>query len=382
VKILFLNYEFPPVGGGAAQASLTAATANRDAPTDIDGVRIFAVRAYRRGRHDASMVGAMSFLWRAAMRLPQIARQQAYDVYHYYFSLPTGLLTLVPGPQRRQPYVVSLRGSDVPGYDRRLAVYHRAMLPLTRRIWRDAQRVVANSEGLRELALKSCPERSIDVIYNGVNLPPAHPRASHCETRMRVLTVSRLIHRKGIDTLLRALARLNQPGVSLDVAGDGPDRRRLEDLAHQIGIADRVRFHGFTSRSALASLHLQSDLFVLTSLAESCSMALLEAMAAGLPVVATDVGGTPELVEHGTNGLLVPPDDVEALANTLASALRDPAQRMRLGAAGRGRAERLHSWRPVAQRYEAVFTEAIESARCATADGSQRGGAARERHKS
>jgi glycosyltransferase involved in cell wall biosynthesis len=371
VKLLFLNYEFPPVGGGAAQASLatskelaalghrvdflTISTEGSCADHDIDGVRVRPVRGYRRGLHDVSMTGALSFLSAAGRRLPQLAREQNYDLYHYYFGLPTGLLRFVPGPHRDRPYVVSLRGSDVPGYDQRLATYHRVMMPITRRIWHNAAHVVANSDGLRRLALASLPQQTIDVIRNGVDVPASPERPNRTQDPVRILIVSRLIDRKGINVLLQAFARLNGTEVSLDIAGDGPARQRLEDMARTCGVADRVRFHGFTARSALESLYRQSDIFVLTSLAESCSMALLEAMAAGLPVVATDVGGNPELVEHGANGLLVRPDDVDDLASAIGALLQDPARRRRFGATSRERAIHSHSWRSVAERYEALF---------------------------
>ena len=379
MNLLFLNYEFPPLGGGAANASLatarelvalghrvdflTISTDGSCADDYIDGVRVRPVRGYRRGLHDASMAGALSFLAAAARRLPLLAREQNYDLYHYYFGLPTGLLTFLPGPHRDRPYVISLRGSDVPGYDPKLAIYHRAMLPMTRRIWRNAARVVANSDGLRRLALAALPQQTIDVIRNGVDVPASVTHPNRTQDPIRILVVSRLIERKGIDLLLQAFTRLSGTAVSLDIAGDGPARQRLEHMARTYGVADRIRFHGFTARPALDSLYRQSDMFVLTSRAESCSMALLEAMAAGLPVVATNVGGNPELIEHGANGLLVRPDDVDDLTSAIGALLSDPARRLRFGATGRERAIHRHSWRSVAERYENLFEAAVATTR-------------------
>jgi len=379
MKLLVINYEFPPVGGGAAHASLEAAkelvalghgvdflTIATGAPLpeeQLGGVRVHGVTAYRRGLHQVSLAGAGSFLAAAALRLPRLAADKDYDLYHYYFGLPTGLLSFIPGDHRHRPYVVSLRGSDVPGYDPRLTALHRAMLPLTRRIWQKAAAVVANSEGLRNLALASRPGRSIDVIRNGVHVPDL-PRSSEAKDgSVRILVVSRLIERKGIDTLLQAVARLGDPRVRVDIAGEGPDRARLEEVARAAGLAGRARFHGFAERAALDQLYAEADVFALTSRSESCSMALLDAIAAGLPVVATDVGGTPELVEHGTNGLLVQPGDVGSLAAALAALIRDPVLRQQLGAQGRSRALGRHSWHAVASQYEALFQSAIESQR-------------------
>lgn len=376
MKVLFVNYEFPPVGGGAARASLATArelvamghrvdfltidTTDAHAPEEIDGVRVHAVRAYRRGQHEASMAGSVSFLLRAARLLPRLARDESYDVAHYYFGLPTGLLTFVPGLQRSRPYIVSLRGSDVPGYDPKLTMYHRVLRPVTGRILGNAYRVVANSEALRGLALAAFPQERIDVIHNGVELLPAAGPLPVANGRgLRLLTVSRLIMRKGLDDLIRALAKLGRADVSLDIAGDGPARSQLGQLARELGVAGQVRFLGFTDHADLTRLYRQADLFVLSSRSESCSMALLEAMAAGLPIIATSVGGTPELVRHDSTGLLVRPDNVDDLAGAIGALLGDPARRTRLGAAGLSKANRDHSWRSVARRYEAVLYEAI-----------------------
>jgi glycosyltransferase involved in cell wall biosynthesis len=374
MRLLFVNYEFPPVGGGAAYASLatarelvgmghevdflTTATDGRSGDAVEEGVRVHRVRSFRRGVHQSGVFGAASFLVFAAARLGTLARARRYDAYHYYFSLPTGLLSRVPGAHRAQPYVVSLRGSDVPGYDRALLRQHRLLMPVTRRIWRGAYRVVANSADLRRLALASVPGTRIEVILNGTHPSTvlAYPRETR--TGVRVLTVSRLIARKGLDTLIRALQRTPHDLLSLDIAGDGPDAEELKRLVRSSGLADRVRFHGFADRAALAKLHESADVFVLSSRSESCSMALLEAMAAGLPLVATSVGGNSEIVRDGYNGLLFKPQDDEALAAALRTLAGNPALRQRFGGASRSLAVQRFSWHAVARRYEMIFLEA------------------------
>jgi glycosyltransferase involved in cell wall biosynthesis len=378
MHLLFLNYEFPPVGGGAAYASLATArelvllghsvdfltTATADAANDAetDGVRVFRVRSYRRGVHDIGLAGALSFVCAAALRLPAISRRTSYDAYHYYFGLPTGLLSCLPGVHRHRPYVISLRGSDVPGYDKKLAWYHRAMLPITRRIWRGAHQVVANSQALRSLALESVPDVAIDVIANGAELLDSNRTGRDGRSGLRLLAVSRLIARKGLDTLIRAVAESRDSSVSLDIAGDGPDSRQLKRLARACGVAEQIRFHGFVNRAALTGLYRQSDAFVLTSLSESCSMSLLEAMGAGMSIIATRVGGTVELVEHGRNGLLVGADNVSELAAAICTLNGDPAMRERFSTANRSLARERFSWRAVAVAYQKVFQDVVARA--------------------
>ncbi len=322
-------------------------------------MRIHRVRSFRRGVHQSGLIGAASFVTLAAARLSELAQSRAYDLYHYYFSLPTGVLSLLPGAHRARPCVVSVRGSDVPGYDRSLLWQHKLLLPVTRRIWRGAYRVVANSADLRRLALASVPDTRIEVILNGAD--PSRVIASPREARngLRVLAVSRLIARKGLDTLIRAAQRTPPGLLSIDIAGEGPDAEELRQLARSCGLSDRVQFHGFADRDALACLQESADMFVLPSRSESCSMALLEAMAAGLPLIATSVGGNAEIVRHGVNGLLFKPLDVDGLARALCTLAANPALRQRFGNASRSLARERFSWGAVARRYEAIFLEAV-----------------------
>jgi glycosyltransferase involved in cell wall biosynthesis len=338
---------------------LTVATPGRETDEELDGIRIFRVRCHRRSVHHAGFLGALGFVFSAAPRLRALAKQYRYDAYHYYFGLPTGLLTQVPGEHRSKPYIVSLRGSDVPGYDRQLSVLHRLMLPITRRIWGGAHRVIANSDDLRKLAQAVMPGLRVDVVPNGATSSALSQGPNESDSGLRILTVSRLIGRKGVDTLIRALAKSNDPRLSLDVAGAGPKQAALRRLADSYGLAERVRFHGYADRTVLAALYARASVFVLMSRAESCSMALLEAMAANLPVIASKVGGNVELVQHDVNGLLVEADDVDGLARSLVRLADDPPLRARLVAATRSLIESKLGWSVAARAYEAILKQAV-----------------------
>jgi glycosyltransferase involved in cell wall biosynthesis len=150
-----------------------------------------------------------------------------------------------------------------------------------------------------------------------------------------VVFAGRLSPEKGVDTLIEAIGRLSRP-VALDVAGDGPDRPRLEALAAGV---EGVRFHGRVDGATVDSLMTQALAVVLPSRwYENQPMVVLEAFARGVPVVATDLGGTPELVRHGADGFLVPPDDPGALASALRTLLDDRARVRAMGKSARERA--------------------------------------------
>ena len=152
-----------------------------------------------------------------------------------------------------------------------------------------------------------------------------------------VLVFSRLNRMKGIEYFLEAVVEVSRryPEVRFVIAGDGDNRAELEAYAAKLGIASKVLFTGF--RTDLPHLLAEADLSVLPSLSEGLSNSILEAMSAGVPVVATNVGGNPEIVEDGVTGLLVPARDSAALAKAMIRMFEEPGLRLEFGAAGRRR---------------------------------------------
>jgi glycosyltransferase involved in cell wall biosynthesis len=186
------------------------------------------------------------------------------------------------------------------------------------------------------------PAEKVAVLYNAVRFTTEPVRQDHESARMRlglpsdalvIGTLGRLTEQKGQLALLDAVAKLTPriAKLALIVAGDGPLRGRLEERARDLGIAERVRFLGI--RRDRDTLYAAMDAFVLPSRWEGLSLALVEAMGAGRAVVATDVGGNPEVVSHGKTGLLVPPGDASALADALATVLTDGQLAQSLGSA-------------------------------------------------
>jgi len=174
-----------------------------------------------------------------------------------------------------------------------------------------------------------------------------------------VLTLARLDRQKGLRYLIEAAAHV--PDAIFAIAGEGPDRAELESLAKSTGVADRVRFLGF--RSDVPDLLAACDLFVLPSLFEGLPLSVVEAMAAGKPVVATRVGGTDEAVEHGVTGLLVPAEDATALASAIREVLSSGALAARMGAAGADRALREFGAAAMAGSTMGIYEEVLQRRR-------------------
>ena len=193
----------------------------------------------------------------------------------------------------------------------------------------------------------------LHVVHNGVgDIPPAQ-RAQPGRGPVRICSVARLESPKDHATLLRALASVTGGDWTLDLVGDGPLEPRIRRLAASLGIAQRVNFLGY--RPDAADVLAASQLFILSSRSEALPRSILEAMRAGLPVVAADVGGVREAVVHGTTGLLAPAGDVPAFAEAIAGLLAGPGLRQRLGAAGRLIFERRFRLERMIENTETVY---------------------------
>ncbi len=205
-------------------------------------------------------------------------------------------------------------------------------------------RLVAVSQQVREFyEARGVGRGRWRVIYNGVDTRPALARARGAAFRDLALDadapvvalIGRLVPAKAPGVFLRAVARtaVQVPALRALVVGDGPLRSDLEDEAQRLGLAARVMFTGV--RRDVPELLAGLDAVLFSSVREGLSMTMLEAMAAGVPVIATEVGGTPELITHGRTGLLVPPGQPEALAQTLVGLLEDPAAAAAIAKAAR-----------------------------------------------
>ncbi|TDC84042.1 glycosyltransferase [Actinomadura sp. 7K507] len=243
---------------------------------------------------------------------------------------------------------------------------------LERAIGRAADTVIATcSDEIAELSAMGVPPDHVRVVPCGVDLSlfapgggpagqPAGPRAG----RHRFVVLSRLVERKGVDTAIRALAHL--PDAELAVAGgpprgdlDGePEVRRLRRVARDAGVAGRVEFLGRLGRDEVPALLRSASLVLTLPWYEPFGMVPLEAMACGVPVVASAVGGHLDTVVDGVTGTLVPPRDPEAAAGAVRALLDDPAGRAAMGAAGGDRARGRYSWARVAEGTAEVYRHA------------------------
>ena len=375
MQILILNSEYPPIGGGAGNASahiaaqlerigyrvvvVTAQFGPLPARESRGGVTVYRVPALRRRQDRSTPLEQIAFILSASFWTLRLVPRFKPDVTLAFFGIPSGAVAWLLKKLYRIPYIISLRGGDVPGfrpYDFHL--YHRLMAPFLRVIWTNAARIVANSNGLRQLANTFDARYEIPIIPNGIDLQ-AYSSMDRDWSFPRMLSVGRVVHQKGLDLAMRALGGLKQLTWEWRIAGDGPQMQILQSLAKELGIADRVQFLGWQSSEQLIESYKQANVFLFPSRHEGMPNAMLEAMASGLPIIATCIAGSEELVLNDETGYLVPPEDIESLRTALKNLLNDLTRREQMGSASRAHAEANYSWESTARQY-ALLLEKVK----------------------
>ncbi len=285
--------------------------------------------------------------WRTAWRAYRAHRPHVIHAHTLFFS--TSLVAAVLARTTGTPLIVTVHVGSLAAlpqpYRGAVQLYERT---IGRFILSSAARIICVSDDVRAyaLALGAAPGRTV-VVPNGVDLARFTPGAAEDRSRPVVLSVGRLIFNKGLQYLLPAAAQLRNEGLSfqLVIAGDGPLHRELERDAAALGLDDTVQFLG--RRDDVDRLLRSADIFVRPSLSEGMSLAVLEAMAAGLAVVATDVSGSRQLIADGESGFIVPPADVDSLASALRRLILDPGLRRCFGERAHERATH-YTWESVA----------------------------------
>ncbi|MEM8599754.1 MAG: glycosyltransferase family 4 protein [Bacteroidota bacterium] len=377
MRVLLVTRDFPPSHGGIQTyaAELAARLATRAEALEVVAPAQRGAAAFDAGLpypvHRLAIRSDLLVL-RALPKLPRLARTGRFDVaFHAQWQT-------VPASQwarRRTGFprrvVTAAHGRELLLTPGGASLAGRAFAALRRRALAGCDRVLPVSHYTAALARDlGVSDDQMTVIANGTDPAQFTPTdasglrtALGLEGRRVLLTVGRLVPRKGLDTTLHALARLAARSDAYSdvvylVIGDGPDRERLTELTRDLGLADRVRFLGRIQGNLRAYFSL-ADVFVMPSRAEGpdvegFGIVFLEANACGTAVIGSTAGGIPDAIVDGETGLLVPPDDADALATALRRLLGDPALRERLGASGRARVLNRFTWDHVADH---VFAE-------------------------
>jgi glycosyltransferase involved in cell wall biosynthesis len=285
---------------------------------------------------------------RLLLRLAGWFRRLKADVVHTHNTRPL----MYAGPAARLARVrrvIHTRHGQRFGATRRQTVGFRLASLAADRV------VCVSRDSARIAAAEGISERRIRTLWNGIDLGRFPKTASACDGP--VLAVGRLSPEKDFPTLIRAaaIAARAEPSFRLEIAGDGACFADMRQLVDKLNLGDVVRLLGQVRD--VPALLARGGIFTLASLTEGVSLTILEAMATGLPVVATRVGGNPEVVAEGETGLLVPPGDPAVLAAALLELWRNPERRVAMGRAGRQRVEECFEIRKMLAAYEELYLE-------------------------
>jgi len=371
MKILMLNYEFPPIGGGAAKANLCLLrqyVGRDDLHVDMltsaprpgfksekfsENITIHKVGIHKKHLHFWRRSEVIEWLVKAGFHYRRLLRKNDYDLAHAFFGFPTGWLCYRNAG--RLPYIISLRGSDVPGQHARLQLDYKILAPSFRAIWKKASALVACSEGLKERALLFMPSVSIDVIPNGVELDRFFPAEVAEKSKvLRLLTVGRLSVTKRIELLIDTVEILHRTAckLRLTVVGGGQMERQLRKIVTERELNDVIKITGRIDSEKMPEVYRNNDIFISASMQEGMSNAMLEAMASGLPIVTTRCEGLAELIDG--NGLIVEQDNVEEIAKAVKKLADNRQLHKQMSITARNRAEQF-SWPNVAEQYIRIY---------------------------
>jgi glycosyltransferase involved in cell wall biosynthesis len=376
LKVLILNSEYPPIGGGAgtATSNLARYMASKGVETKIitsrfgnlpeieksKNLEIIRVPSRRERADRSGPMEQISFIFVSSWYCLTHFRDWKPDVVWAFFGFPGGMTALLLKVLYKIPYIVSLRGGDVPGfrpYD--FKKFHRIGGPFIKIVWKHSSGLIANSNGLRNLALNFHHSIPIDVIPNGVDLNIFKPSLRNGKVPQLLFT-GRVVYQKGLDLLVEALSALIDIPWELAIIGDGSYKDQLHQRIDALGLTKRIRFHGWCNQNQLLPILAQAHIFVNPSRHEGMPNAVLEAMACGLPVIATRIAGNEDLVKNGENGFLVSNENVIELRDALRTLLTDKPLRLKMGECSRAIVENKFSWSHSGEEYLALLQKTVE----------------------
>lgn len=343
ISLLILNYEYPPIGGGAGNATqyiiqelltlgyhidLVTTQFGSEPPESTSGnFTIYRVPSKRKRKDKSNPYEMLSYARLAKPFCMNLCKSKTYDAVLPFFSIPSGMVAYTLKKEWGIPYIIMLRGADVPGYAFVFSrFWHSLAKKTTKRIWKAADTIIANSQGLRELALNTAQplHKSVEYVPNGVDVNTFFPHPNYSlGNPVRFLFVGRYVWEKGLDAIQESLLYLkkNHHPFEFTFIGNGPYMRRLGKFIRRYALTS-VTLKGWQSKESLIKAYQTHDVLVIPSLVEGMPNVMLEAMACGLPVIGTDVPGINEI--FCDNGYLIPSDSGPALIQAMKELLQEP----------------------------------------------------------
>jgi glycosyltransferase involved in cell wall biosynthesis len=324
-----------------------------------DGFDVYRFRTARRSVGDSKLREHLSYF---AMGLPQMlwhARARKYDLMFSVFALPSGLIAHAISKVTTVPSVVFVDAADTPGIESAMKTYSDYLVSVFALVTNGAAGVVL-LEGIEDLARPHIHHDRVTQIPNGASLPERVAQPGARADRLHLLSIGRLVFRKGFQDIIEALnlVKEERSDFQLNIVGYGRDEAAIREALSKSTVTDQVVLRGRVEYERLSECYLDADAYLFYGRREGSSLAMIDATAYGLPIIASDHPGNRSYVRNGENGFLVEHGNHRALADAILELFR---HRERLAAFGRRSREIAegYSWRRIAERYDAFFRQSI-----------------------
>ncbi len=375
MRILTIIYEFPPIGGGGGRAAydickelvarghnVTVLTAHMHGlPLEEykDGIRLIRIPSLRSESFRASFFTMLAYvlsgLW-AGLRLIRLDRP---DIIHTHFAVPSGALAWMLSVLTGIPYVLTAHLGDVPGgVPEKTGKWFRWLEPFTKPIWKRAKRVVAVSEFTRQLALQHYSV-DIQVIPNGADVTHLAPSEIKVNNPPRLVFAGRFVYQKNPVAIVQILSQLKDLNWQCTMLGDGPMFEDVKREIGQAGMSERFDLPGWVTPEQVLEHFSKSDVLFMPSFSEGLPVVGVQALAKGLAIVASRIGGFLDLVDENKNGYLIEVHDKDAFAEILRKLISDTDLLFQFRAASLKKS-RDFEIQKVADQYQIIFQDVME----------------------
>ncbi len=370
MRILVLVHEFPPVGGGGGRVAgdicnklarrghevkvLTAHIKGLPYEEEKDGFQIIRVGSLRRQPFRASFLSMAIYVLAGLWVGGRLIGSFRPDVIHAHFAVPAGALAWMLSRLNRIPYVLTAHLGDVPGgVPEKTDEWFRWIYPFTPPIWRNASAIVAVSEFTKQLALKKYQEK-IQVVPNGVDLMTLMPKRILLNDPPRIAFAGRFMEQKNPVQFVQTLHELKRLKWQCVMIGDGPLMQDVRCAIKEFGLEDRFQLTGWIDPQDVLTWFDKSDILFMPSRSEGLPVVGVQALAKGLAIVASRVGGFVDLVDEDKNGYLIQEGEIAGFSTSLSALLSDSKRLLSFRNASLEKA-RSFELEQIAKEYENIF---------------------------